>query len=81
MPVFASLYHAVQWWRKASVTAFLYAASRGQRGDFAARQQQDYAEVQEQLRHWLPLVEAGHYPKNPGDHCSYCPARGECLGL
>lgn len=79
--VFATLYHAVQWWQRASTTAFYYAATRTQQGNFAVKQQENYTQVQEQIRHWLPLVEAGHYPKNPGDHCAYCPVRGECLGL
>jgi hypothetical protein len=79
--VFASLYHAVQWWHQASTTAFFYAATRNQRNKFAEEKQQDYARVQQEIRDWLPLIEAGHYPKNPGDHCHYCPVRGECLGL
>jgi hypothetical protein len=79
--VFATLYHAVQWWQRATTTAFFYATTRGQRSEFATKQQENYGQVQEQIRHWLPLVEAGHYPKNPGDHCAYCPIRGECLGL
>jgi hypothetical protein len=79
--VFASLYHAVQWWRQASTTAFFYEATRSQHNDFAAKQQQEYARIQEDIRTWLPLIEWGHYPKNPGDHCHYCPVRGECLGL
>jgi hypothetical protein len=79
--VFASLYHAVQWWRQASSTAFFYAATRNQHNEFADLKQQDYARVQQEIRDWLLLIEAGHYPKNPGDHCHYCPVRGECLGL
>jgi hypothetical protein len=79
--VFPSLYHAVQWWFRASNTAYYFHQTRGQQGQFAEQKAQDYAAVQGEVRTWLPLIEAGHYPKNPGDHCNLCPVRGECLGL
>jgi hypothetical protein len=79
--VFASLYHAVQWWFKGSTTAYFFHQSRGQNNDFAAKQAQDYARVQGEIRTWLPLIEAGHYPRHPGEHCNLCTVRAECLGL
>lgn len=79
--VFASLYHAVRWWSTGTSTAFFHLLTRGQAGTFADRQEQDYARVQGEIRTWLPLVEAGRYPKHPGEHCNLCPVRGECLGL
>jgi hypothetical protein len=79
--VFASLYHAVQWWSRASTTAYFFHQTRGQGGNFAAQQAQAYASIQEEVRTWLPLIEAGSYPKHPGEHCHLCPVRGECLGL
>jgi hypothetical protein len=79
--VFASLYHAVQWWFRVSNTAYYFHQTRGQQTQFAEQKARDYALAQGEVRAWLPLIEAGHYPKNPGDHCNLCPVRGECLGL
>jgi hypothetical protein len=79
--VFASQYHAIQWWRKAINTAFQYDSSRNQNNQYAQQQQQHYQEQQEKIGELIKVTEAGHYPKHRGEHCFYCPVRGDCLGL
>lgn len=85
--VFADLSRAVQWWRNAVHTAFYYHATQNQQQasshqpDFINRIRQDYIDLQEELRRWIALIEAGNYPKHEGPHNLYCPVRGNCLGL
>ncbi|MBE9200060.1 MULTISPECIES: hypothetical protein [unclassified Nodularia (in: cyanobacteria)] len=79
--VFPGHYHAVQWWQNAIRTAFNFERSRQQNNDFARQQQQNYQKQQEKIGDFIQAIEAGHYPKHFGEHCLYCPVRGECLGL
>lgn len=65
--VFASQYHAVQWWQR----AIRNASKPGGEG---------YAKTVGELKEWIARLEAGRYPKNPGEHCRYCPLQRECLG-
>jgi hypothetical protein len=80
VPVFATLYHAALWWKRATRTAYFAGLTAGQDTEFARKQAADAEEVRIRVRLWLPVIESGRYPKNPGDHCAQCPVRGECLG-
>jgi hypothetical protein len=74
LSLFASHYHAVQWWRRGlrlSLSSHRRSAAPvAERGLFLA----EAADLIRQL-------EAGQYPKHPGEHCSWCPVRGHCLGV
>lgn len=65
--VFRSLYSAVQWWRTMSLRI---ASSK----PLSVVDKNDLLDT-------VLQVEAGHFPKNPGDHCKYCPAQPSCMGL
>ena len=79
--VFVSLYHAVQWWIGGSTTAYFFHQHRAGSRTPSQSGLEEYNRIQGEIRTWLPLIEAGHYPKNPGEHCNLCPVRRECLGL
>jgi hypothetical protein len=81
VPVFAELYDAVQWWQKAVKAAYYHETTREQDTDFARRAADAYNVTRDEVRAWVQRLEAGRYPKHPGEHCQYCPVRGECLGL
>jgi hypothetical protein len=73
--VFASDYHAIQWWQDAVRTAFYFGAMH----DSGLRVRHD--RVVTELNVWMNAMAQGRYPKNIGVHCNSCPARSECLGL
>lgn len=85
--VFASLYHGVDWWRKAAGTSFSYHNIQGQQARTAPQRKffdsvrQNYIALQSDLRERIAVIETGHYPKHSGDHCRYCPVHLDCLGL
>jgi hypothetical protein len=81
MRVFATLYHAVRWWGDATRAADAYPRARGVEAEWAQRVRSAYVEVQADARGWVGEIEAGRFPKNPGDHCKLCPVRADCLGL
>jgi hypothetical protein len=41
----------------------------------------EYDEMEPELRDVIKAVEAGQYPKSPGEHCKYCSVYSECLGV
>lgn len=73
--VFSSLYHAVQWWQAKTRAAATYQLSQGLLG------KSEYDEMEPELRDVIKAVEAGQYPKSPGEHCKYCSVYSECLGV
>jgi hypothetical protein len=79
--LFTSQYHAVQWWSQAVTKAFYHRVTQGQHTSFAREQPAAYEHLQADIAERLPMIEAGYYPKHPGNHCKLCPARAECLGL
>lgn len=42
---------------------------------------EDYMEAQSLLRECITAIERHGFPKKDGDHCKYCSARAECLGI
>jgi hypothetical protein len=87
VPVFASKYDAVQWWSWAKEAAFFRVTTEEQDGTFAEKWQESFRRLavnQDGRPHITQIVEAmeaGRYPKNPGDHCHFCPLKSECMGL
>jgi hypothetical protein len=85
--VFASLYHAVRWWGDAITAVFHYENNRDKQATterqraFFEQTRQSYIALQADLRARIAMIEAGSYPKHPGDHCRYCPVHLDCLGL
>jgi hypothetical protein len=87
VPVASTQYHAEQWQRAAMRTTFAHArlpagpppSTPGER-DHAARTRNAYAKLQTDLASRITVTQAGRYPKNPGDHCTTCPARRVCFG-
>ena len=95
VPVFASQYAAVQWWRGTVKDRYLYDQARDLRDkeanwgwtlspgqeETAERGEANYPQRIDQLRLLIRHAEAGRYPKHPGPHCQYCPVHGLCLGI
>jgi len=87
VPVFASKYDALQWWSWAKEAVFFRLSTQGQETQFAEKWDEDFQRLaggQGESGHIAEIVrsmETGRYPKNPGDHCSFCPLKSECLGL
>ena len=85
--VFSSKYDALQWWAWAKRTAFFRRSTEGQDNNMAQRVRDDFErlagneETPGHLAELVAQVEKGRYPKHPGDHCNFCPLKGECLGL
>ncbi len=81
--VFASLYHAVSWWRQAIRTAYDFQrlSTQVKKPAHFEGVRQDYSKLQIEMQSRIAAIEASKYPKHPGDHCRYCPVRLDCLGL
>lgn len=77
--VFSHPYYAVKWWADTSRAAFQYETRAG--SPFADERERKYRDFQADLEETVAAVEQGHFPKNPGPQCIYCPVRHECLGL
>ncbi|WP_460880862.1 PD-(D/E)XK nuclease family protein [Pontibacter rugosus] len=41
----------------------------------------DIGALQEELSSSIMGIKQGEFPKNPGDHCKYCPSYNTCLGV
>jgi hypothetical protein len=67
--VFGALDVAIRWWR-----GMFRAALR--KADYA----EQYAANQRELAGRIRAMQAGRFPKHPGDHCELCPVRHACLG-
>jgi hypothetical protein len=78
--VFASQYDAVQWWRRAVMDAFCFRAASLANWQPAGWVKENYAASLQEVGEWVALMEAGRYPKHPGENCYYCPVRSDCLG-
>ena len=76
--VMVSQYDVVTWWRE-SLKAVFY-AEHGVGAPFRADAKAKLVSLRQELVGLVRTVEAGNYPKNPGDHCRYCPAFTTCLG-
>jgi hypothetical protein len=72
--VLATLKDAVQWWSRLGngILAHAGATNLSEKRRFDAHRGQ--------VTSWIDSLEAGEFPKNPGPHCSLCPAQKECLG-
>src|SRR5204862_432229 len=68
--VFPGVREAVAWWRE------------GIRATLARQAFPDpYHEFRDGLAARVGALQAGRYPKHPGDHCELCPVRHTCLGV
>jgi hypothetical protein len=67
MHVFRRQYDAVTWWRSMNLT-------------LSKQQPLPDADANE-LRDTVLQVQRGAFPKNPGEHCRYCPVHDSCMGL
>ncbi|MDM0115656.1 hypothetical protein QTI66_26135 [Variovorax sp. J22R133] len=65
--VFRRLYEAVDWWRTLT--------------NKVASSHMLSAVDKNELLDTILRVEAGHFPKNPGEHCEYCPVQRGCMGM
>jgi hypothetical protein len=84
IPVFTNQYAAVQWWQETLRAGFFWQRARNSPSAperFREDARTHYESAVQGIQDLLPHIEAGHYPKNPGDHCRLCPVRGDCLGL
>jgi len=87
VPVFASKYDAVQWWSWTKEVAFFRVTTEEQDNAFAEKWQESFRRIVENqdgrshIAQIVEAMEAGRYPKNPGDHCHFCPLKSECMGL
>lgn len=78
--VFASRNHAFAWWGKAIRTAL--ARTQTIRNEAKARQvEADHRQLVEDIRTIVGELERGGFPKHPGEQCTYCAVRDECMGL
>jgi hypothetical protein len=68
--VFGELRDAVSWWM-GGIRAALG------RDSFP----EPYRRYQEELAERIRMMQAGKFPKHPGDHCELCPVRHTCLGV
>jgi hypothetical protein len=66
--LFTTLRSAVEWW-----TRILYQMLRNK--------PKDPAVTRMELADCIQKLEEGHFRKNPGDHCRYCPVVDTCMGL
>ncbi len=78
-----SLYHAVQWWQRGLRDAAFYRGTSADGSSTRARAQarERYRAFAADLPPLIEAVQAGRYPKHPGELCQYCPVRVDCLGL
>jgi hypothetical protein len=78
--VFSTRGHAFAWWGKAIRTAF---ARTGPVLNAAYGQvvEADHAQLVEDIRTVVGELERGGFPKHPGEQCTYCAVRDECMGL
>lgn len=72
--IFPGLRQAVIWWT-AGIRASL--AKNSDRDDI----RQSYRRYQADIAERVQTIEAGKFPKHPGDHCELCPVRHTCLGI
>lgn len=85
--IFDTKYDAFQWWTWAKDTVLYYETSKGSGTSFEERARGNYHQLfgdVEQRGHIAKVIEdleSGRFPKNPGDHCGFCPLKGECLGV
>lgn len=88
--VFANKYQAVAWWRKALHSPFKKRQAellKNSQRITAAQQKvadttiETHRQLLEEIATVIQQIEAGHFPKNPGQHCLYCSVRTDCLGL
>jgi len=78
LEVLVHQYDAVTWWRDAIKAVFYAQHGTGQ--TFLDQKRQDLSRLREELAALIRRIEEGVYPKNPGEHCKYCPACSTCLG-
>lgn len=71
------------WWRRAAAAAAKAAGLGLGKGipENEARLREEHDSFKPSLVTIIEHMEAGSFPKRPGDHCKYCPARNDCLGL
>ena len=74
-------YHAWRWWDRGIRLAYRHDALRGRQDALGEEARQEYEAFSAELASRIHEIEAGDYPKNPGDHCHFCPVRADCLGL
>ena len=69
--VFKTLAEAVAWWRNMRFWVTMHSPKNPSflRADIAM-----------ELSDCIQKVERGKFPKNPGDHCKYCPVVDTCMG-
>lgn len=87
LPLATTQYHAEDWQRRATKTVFNHARLKdgppprtpGEL-DRAKGVRNDYADLQIDLAARITAIQAGRYPKYPGDHCTTCPVRRVCFG-
>lgn len=71
-------YDVVKFWRSTLKT--IYFSQYGTGEPFLTKNRTKLVEVRRDLAELIRTIEQGVYPKNPGDHCTYCPAFTTCLG-
>jgi hypothetical protein len=80
LQLFADLYHASHWWQAATRTA-LNLINAEVLGRQLGERRRERDERRIEIERMVHQIEAGHYPKHPGNHCQVCPARHACLGV
>lgn len=71
LEVFATQYQAYRFWLDARKTLYY--------NDKGPGPAHDLRQVTALLKGLITKVEAGRYPKAPGDHCAFCPVQRPCL--
>ncbi len=79
MRLFADRRGAFTWWRETARAAYGAAATRGP-ADIRQRYQRQLRDRLGEAEGLIQQVEAGRFPRRPGDHCQSCPVLDDCLG-
>ena len=71
----------VQWNEEVKKIGRFLLQREDQPGEDREELDRDIEAIQEDLTQLIKGINQGNFPKNPGDHCKYCPNNKTCLGV
>lgn len=80
--LFSNQYQAVTWWRD-TINSF-FAIEKEQvisKNRHTKKLEEHYESLSEKIGQLVKNIESNNFPMHPGEHCTSCPVRQECLGI
>ncbi|WP_149847131.1 hypothetical protein [Paenibacillus sp. 37] len=80
--LFSTQYQAVNWWRK-TINSF-FAIEKKQvvaKNSHTKMLKEHFEGLPTKIGQMIKNIESNKFPMHPGEHCTSCPVRPECLGI